>query len=104
MDKELSSKAKFKKIENIAQRIKILGHPYKLTIFRYLCNRGCKKMRVKEIYQSLGMQQATASRHLSEMKNHDLLIRSIENGKVYYQLNIGNGLVDCISQWIIKTK
>ena len=94
----------FKKIERIAELFKILGHSYRFIIFKYLCDCGCEKMRVKEIYSSLGMPQASTSRHLNELKKHKLLNRTIEEGKVYYQPNIENELVDCLSQCIIGIK
>lgn len=93
-----------KNIEKIADLFKTLGHPYKFRIFKYLCDCGCKKMRVKEIYESLGLQQATTSRHLNGLKKHDLLNRTVEKGMVYYQPNLKNELVNCISQCIIEIK
>ena len=88
----------------MADLFKILGHPYRFAIFKYLCDCGCEKMRVKEIYTSLGMQQAVTSRHLNELKKHKLLNRTIDEGKVYYQPNIENELVGCLSQCIIGIK
>ena len=98
---EILTSGDFKKIEKMADLFKILGHPYGFAIFKYLCDCGCEKMRVKEIYSSLGMHQATVSRHLNELKKHNLLNRTIDEGKVYYRPNIENELVGCLSQCIL---
>ena len=90
------------KIEKMAEMFKMLAHPYKLTIFKHLCDCGFKRMQVKQIYSSLGIQQATASRHLNALKKHELLKRIVEKGKVYYIPNIENEIVNCISQCFIK--
>ena len=104
MNMEILTIGDFKKIERIAELFKILGHSYRFIIFKYVCDCGCEKMRVKEIYSSLGMPQASTSRHLNELKKHKLLNRTIEEGKVYYQPNIENECVDCLSQCIIGIK
>ena len=104
MNIEISTIGDFIKIEKMADMIKVLGHPYRFTIFKYLCDCGCKKMRVKEIYSLLGMQQAIASRHLNELKKHGLLNRTTSEGKVYYQPNIENKFVGCISHCIMEIK
>ena len=104
MNIEILTSSDLEKIEIIADLFKILGHPYRFAIFKYLCDCGCEKMRVKEIYSSLGMHQATTSRHLNELKKHKLLNRTMVDGKVYYQPNIENELVGCLSQCIIGIK
>lgn len=104
MNLEFLTPDELKKIEKTADLFKALGHPYKFRIFKYLCDCGCKKMRVKDIYESLGIYQSTASRHLNGLKKHELLNRTVEKGIVYYQPNIENKLVNCISQCVIKIK
>lgn len=102
MNSEFLNSDEFKRIEKMAEMFKMLAHPYKLTIFKHLCDCGFKRMRVKRIYSSLGIHQATASRHLNALKKHELLKRIVENGKVYYKPNIENETVNCISQCFIK--
>jgi predicted DNA-binding transcriptional regulator len=92
------------RIEKFADLFKTLGHPYKFIIFKYLCDCNCDKMRVKDIYTSLGIQQATASRHLNGLKNKGLLKRTLADGMVFFEPNIENELVNCMSHCIIGIK
>ena len=101
MNMELLSSDDLKRMEELADLFKTLGHPYKLRIFKYLCECSYERMRVKDIYTALGTQQATTSRHLNGLKNKGLLKRTKEDRKVYYELNLENELVKCLSHCIM---
>lgn len=66
--------------------MKAIGHPERLAIFRYLSEKN-QAATVKEIYETLNLDQPVASRQLGILKNHDLLVRESSHGMVYYRIN-----------------
>jgi len=59
-----------KKFEDVAELLKVIGHPIRLTILTGLLD---KKSCVKDIWDCLGLPQATVSQHLSILKNKKIL-------------------------------
>lgn len=82
--------------ESLADKFKVLGHPERTAIFDLLCNCGCQSLRVKEIYESLKLDQPTVSRHLNLMKRCGLLIKSIDQGKITYHISKKDKSANCI--------
>lgn len=60
----------YRKFENLAELLKVISHPIRLTILAGLLE---KKSCVKDIWDCLGLPQATVSQHLSSLKNKDII-------------------------------
>lgn len=60
----------YKKHEDAAEILKVIGHPIRLTILAGLLQ---KKSCVKDIWDCLGLPQATVSQHLSILKSKKIL-------------------------------
>lgn len=82
----------------LADTLKSIAHPERLAILHLICKCGCGGMIVKDIYQSLGKNQSSISRHLSLMKRGGLLRREVKEGKTYYGFNTDNGTAMCMQQ------
>lgn len=59
-----------KKFEDLAEILKVISHPIRLTILAGLLQR---KSCVKDIWDCLGLPQATVSQHLAILKNKHLI-------------------------------
>ena len=59
-----------KQYEKLAELMKTIGHPIRLTILIGLLKR---ESCVKDIWDCLGLPQATVSQHLAILKNKDIL-------------------------------
>lgn len=55
-------------------------------------------MVVKDIYNTLELDQSTASRHLMLMKKSGLLKREVRQGKIYYGFDMENSAATCMRQ------
>lgn len=60
----------YKKYEEIAEILKVISHPIRITILAGLLQR---KSCVKDIWDCLGLPQATVSQHLAILKNKDII-------------------------------
>lgn len=68
--------------------MKALGHPARIEIMMLLNRR--KKMSVTEIYEELGLSQPETSRHLSVLKNNDVLLFEKKGAVSNYYINEEN--------------
>ena len=66
-----------------AEILKIMGHPIRLKIVAGLCNKECN---VKDIWECLGLPQATVSQHLALLKNKGIIEGKREGVKVHYSV------------------
>jgi len=82
--------------EDIAEKLKVIGHPIRLSIFHLLCNCGKERLKVKSIYEALGQAQASKSRHLDIMRRAGILERQQEGNKIYYCLCTENSGINCL--------
>lgn len=64
-----------------AEILKALGHPIRLKIVVGLLSRECN---VKQIWECLGLPQATVSQHLGLLKNRKIVESKREGIEVYY--------------------
>ena len=55
------------KLEMAASRLRAMAHPMRIAIIELLTNN--QKLTVTEIYDNLGIEQASASHHLNILKN-----------------------------------
>ncbi len=67
-----------------AELLKTLGHPIRLKIIEVLVsNKSC----VKNIWESLGLPQATVSQHLISLKNKGIVSCKRDGVMMCYELN-----------------
>lgn len=72
------------KLELAASKLRAISHPMRIAIIDLLADGN--RLSVTEIYESLGIEQATASHHLNILKNKNVLISKREGKKIYYKL------------------
>jgi DNA-binding transcriptional ArsR family regulator len=84
------------KLDNAASTIKAIAHPMRISIIQMLFAN--KKMNVTEIYKKLKIEQASASHHLSILKNRRLLESRRAGKKTFYSLNEAtlDKVIECI--------
>jgi DNA-binding transcriptional ArsR family regulator len=69
-------------VEDTANVLRCLGHPLRLRILDLL--ERAEEATVTEIYESLGVEQAVASQHLTTMRDKGILERRKDGVHVYY--------------------
>jgi len=86
------------KLELAASKLRAISHPMRIAIIDLLANG--KKLSVTEIYESLDIEQATASHHLNILKSKGLLLSRREGKKIYYSLkNLTlSDIIECINR------
>ena len=67
-----------KKLENASEMLKAIAHPMRIAIVDMLSDD--KTLTVTEIHETLNIEQAVASHHLSILKSKGVLL-SVRNGK-----------------------
>jgi DNA-binding transcriptional ArsR family regulator len=72
------------KLELAASKLRAISHPMRIAIINLLANG--QKKSVTEIYESLEIEQATASHHLNILKSKGLLLSNRDGKKIYYSL------------------
>ena len=76
--------SKSREYDEEAEILKALGHPIRLKIAAGLCAKECN---VKNIWECLGLPQATVSQHLALLKNKGIIIGKREGTEVRYSVN-----------------
>lgn len=66
-----------------AEILKVLGHPVRLKIVAGLCTQECN---VKNIWECLGLPQATVSQHLALLKNKGIIEGKRGGAEVFYSV------------------
>ncbi len=86
------------KLESAAGKLRAISHPMRIAIIDLL-SKG-NKMSVTDIYKALDIEQATASHHLSILKNKGVLISKRDGKKIYYALRslILTEIIDCVNR------
>lgn len=74
-----------KSINEMAEVLKALGHPARLSIMVYLAEQ--KSCICNDIVDKLPLAQPTISRHLSELKKVGLIKGNIEGKNICYCIN-----------------
>ncbi len=82
--------------ESLAEKFKAIGHPVRLSIFNLLCNCGTKRLKVKTIYETLSLEQASTSRHLNIMRRAGVVERQQEGNGIYYSLCAEDTWIGCL--------
>ncbi len=93
-------KLKTQKIDlyELADALKAVAHPERLSILQLISLHEGEPLMVKDIYNLLGIDQSTTSRHLSMMKRSGLLIREVKDGNTYYDINPVSVTALCLKQ------
>lgn len=86
------------KLDQTASKLRAISHPMRIAIIDLLSDG--KQLSVTEIYESLDIEQATASHHLNILKNKGVLNSKREGKKIYYSLkNITlTEIIECINR------
>jgi len=86
------------KLDQAASKLRAISHPMRIAIIDLLSDG--KQMSVTEIYESLDIEQATASHHLNILKNKGVLASKREGKKIFYSLkNITlTEIIECINR------
>jgi DNA-binding transcriptional ArsR family regulator len=87
---------------DLAEAMKSTAHPERLAILHLMCNCGCDQIMVKDIYNSLHLEQAITSRHLGIMRKSGVLKREIKEGKTLYRFNKDNRTAQCIKKLLTE--
>lgn len=72
------------RLRTTARMLRCLGHPVRLRIIDLLEREG--ELIVSEIHEALDLEQATASQHLSLMRDKGILARRKDGVNAYYRL------------------
>ena len=73
------------RVQETARMLRCLGHPIRLRILDLLAEHG--ELTVTEIYEALGLEQASCSQHLSLMRDKRVLESRKDGVHVLYQLS-----------------
>jgi DNA-binding transcriptional ArsR family regulator len=86
------------KLEMAASKLRAIAHPMRIAIIDLL-NKS-PKLSVTEIYESLDIEQASASHHLNILKNKGVLASKREGKKIFYSLKSVTltEIVECINR------
>lgn len=86
------------KLETASEMLKAIAHPIRIGIVSLLNNN--KKLTVTEIHESLKIEQAVASHHLSVLKNNGVLLvdRVGKNSFYYLKFQRLSQIIDCIDK------
>lgn len=77
-----------------ASKLKVLGHPIRISIIRLLENS--PKLSVTEIFNALNIEQAIASHHLNTLKNKRILTSERVGKNTFYSVS-HNSLIDVVN-------
>lgn len=85
-------------VESTAHVLRCLGHPLRLRILDVLEREG--EATVTRIYESLEVEQAVASQHLTTMWDKGILTRRKDGVHVYYGIGDERALkvLSCVRQ------
>jgi DNA-binding transcriptional ArsR family regulator len=85
------------KLEKAAGKLRAISHPMRIAIIDMLQH---EPMCVTEIYERLDIDQASASHHLSILKNKEILLSHRKGKKIFYTLKHQTltEILDCINR------
>lgn len=83
-------------VEDTAHVLRCLGHPLRLRILDVL--EKSKEVTVTQVYETLQVEQAVASQHLTTMWDKGILKRRKDGVHVYYSIADERALkvLDCV--------
>jgi len=74
----------------ISEGLKAMAHPDRIGILALLSKAKEVKLSVSQICERLQLNQPEVSRHLSILKNKDILVFEREGSHIFYSLNRNN--------------
>ncbi|MCW1941563.1 metalloregulator ArsR/SmtB family transcription factor [Bacillus anthracis] len=77
-------KEKMEKYEKVAEALKVLAHPVRLTLVDIMLTKG--PTNVTTMYERLQMPQSTISQHLSKLKSAKIITGNRKGLEIYYQV------------------
>ncbi|MGF9829511.1 metalloregulator ArsR/SmtB family transcription factor [Bacillus anthracis] len=75
---------KMEKYEKVAEALKVLAHPVRLTLVDIMLTEG--PTNVTTMYERLQMPQSTISQHLSKLKSAKIITGNRKGLEIYYQV------------------
>jgi DNA-binding transcriptional ArsR family regulator len=86
------------KLEIAASMLRAMAHPMRIAIVDLLTVN--KRLTVTEIYERLGIEQASASHHLNILKNKGLLESKREGKMIFYSLKHNRlaEIIECLDR------
>jgi DNA-binding transcriptional ArsR family regulator len=86
------------KLEIAASMLRAMAHPMRIAVVDLLTVN--KRLTVTEIYERLGIEQASASHHLNILKNKGLLESKREGKMIFYSLKHNRlmEIIECLDR------
>ncbi|HEU4718977.1 MAG TPA: metalloregulator ArsR/SmtB family transcription factor [Bacteroidia bacterium] len=84
----------------MAEIFKSMDHDSRVKILKLLCSAKNKRMTVKNICETMEMEQSIVSRHLGILKRSGVLERKNEGGKVFFGLNYNTCTGSMLEKWL----
>lgn len=86
------------RLEEAASKLRAIAHPMRIAIIDLLEDKA--KMNVTEIYESLKIEQASASHHLNILKNKGVLASKRDGKNTYYFLKHStiSQIIECLER------
>ncbi|HDR4440845.1 transcriptional regulator [Bacillus thuringiensis serovar brasilensis] len=75
---------KMEKYEKVAEALKVLAHPVRLTLVDIMLTKG--PTNVTTMYEKLQMPQSTISQHLSKLKSAKIITGNRKGLEIYYEV------------------
>lgn len=86
----------------ISESLKAMAHPDRISILTLLGQKKEIKFSVTQICDKLKLNQPEVSRHLSILKNKEILLFERAGSHIYYSLNKNNLVFNCIENLLEK--
>ncbi len=86
------------RLEEAASKLRAIAHPMRIAIIGMLEDKS--KMNVTEIYETLKIEQASASHHLNILKSKGVLASKREGKNTYYFLKHStlSQIIECLEK------
>lgn len=87
-----------RKLENAASRLRAIAHPMRIAIISLLEERG--EQNVTTIYETLGIDQAAASHHLTILRSRGVLSARRDGKMTFYDLRTStiSQILECLDR------
>ncbi|OIP02591.1 MAG: transcriptional regulator [Bacteroidetes bacterium CG2_30_33_31] len=94
----MTQKLDINRLEEAASKLRAIAHPIRIAIIELLDIN--KNMNVTQIYESIGIEQATASHHLNILKNKGVLSSKRDGKNTIYSIRPNSVLqiIDCLNR------
>lgn len=94
----MNTKLDTNRLEEAASKLRAIAHPMRIAIIELLERN--PKMNVTDIYENLGIEQATASHHLNILKNKGVLQSKRDGKNTFYSIRPDSILqiLDCVTK------